>query len=184
MKKSFLLTCIILSLLACNTATETINGNKSENKGCKPYFDFDQVEHYYLNISKDKAYNPDSIDTQTEKQKKKLDLVTNLASPKTLSDSSEYKELDKLDFTKSEIPSNKFDAVNDIFCERKHESPQYSACSPIYRDILVFKKNSKIVGLAKICFTCDQHVIVGTGNNTEEFGQSGDYDKLKEILHK
>ncbi|MDF2438494.1 MAG: hypothetical protein K0Q95_2870 [Bacteroidota bacterium] len=175
---------ILLSLLACNTSTETINKTIGiENKGCKPYFDFDKIEHYYLNISEDKVYNPDSINDKTEKEKRKLDLLTNLASPQKLADTSEFANLESFDFTKAEVPSAKFDLINGLFCEKTHENAQYSACAPVYRDILIFRKDAKIVGMAKICFTCDQHVIVGTTRNTEEFGQSGDYDKLKNILH-
>jgi hypothetical protein len=174
---------ILLFLFACNS-TETINKNLGiENKDCKPYFEFDKAEHYYLNITNDQVYNPDSTNNKTEKQKRKLDLLTNLSGPQQLADSMEFSDLESMDFTKTEIPSDKFDLINGIFCDKKHENAQYSACSPIYRDILIFKKNNKTVGLAKICFTCDQHVIAGTTSNTEDFGQSGDYDKLKIILH-
>lgn len=34
-----------------------------------------------------------------------------------------------------------------------------------------------------MCFSCDACVIVGTNSNTEEFGMSGDYEKLSEILY-
>ncbi len=101
----------------------------------------------------------------------------------TLADTPIFKNMEKIGFKKTKISSNKFKKLNQIFCERKHEEALYTTCSVIYRDILVFKEKGKIIGVAKICFECDKSVIIGTNNDTEEFGQSGDYGKLYKILH-
>ena len=74
-------------------------------------------------------------------------------------------------------------AIDEIFTEKKHAEYYEFACIPIFRDVLIFKNKSKVVGIAKICFTCNNSVIVGTNANTEEFGMSGDYEKLSEILY-
>ena len=49
----------------------------------------------------------------------------------------------------------------------------------MYRDILIFKHDQKITGIAKLCFECNQKVIVGSTNKKfEEF----DFGTLWEIL--
>ena len=49
----------------------------------------------------------------------------------------------------------------------------------MYRDILIFKHDQKITGIAKLCFECNQKVIVGpTNKKCEEF----DFGTLWEIL--
>jgi hypothetical protein len=103
--------------------------------------------------------------------------------PGKLTDTSILKDIEKLDFIKTEISSNKFDQFNDIFCERQHKENNTSICAPVYRDILLFKKGNKIIGIAKLCFTCHQFIIIGTSLSTEEFGQSGDFEKLYKLLH-
>ena len=57
-----------------------------------------------------------------------------------------------------------------------------TACIHVYRDILIFKKEGKVIGTAKICFDCMSKQIKGTTANTENFGQDGDYEKLEKIL--
>ena len=52
----------------------------------------------------------------------------------------------------------------------------------MYRDIIIFKNKGTTVGVAKICFRCDQSSIIGTIANTDEFGMSGDFDRLDKLL--
>lgn len=85
-------------------------------------------------------------------------------------------------YSKSKIDSAKFDEINEIFREKKHEEVYGHACIYVYRDILLFKKKSKVIGIAKLCFDCDASVIIGTKVNTNEFGMNGDYEKLRKIL--
>jgi len=53
-----------------------------------------------------------------------------------------------------------------------------------FRDILVFYKNEKISGITKICFGCNESVLIGTKYNADTFGQCGVYSKLKSFLAK
>ena len=154
----------------------------SDNIACNHYFKFDKVEHYFLNIEEDKLWKIEEKKTQTEKEKRQLNLLIQHALSK-ISDTGILKDIDKLDFVKKEVPVDKLKQINEIFCERKHNEVYALACIAIYRDILVFKKENKIIGTAKLCFSCDQSVITGTTLNTEEFGQSGDYKKLFRLLH-
>jgi hypothetical protein len=165
----------LTAFLGCNSST----GNQ---KTCNPYFQFDKIEHYYLEIEENQIWDIEKKKIKTNKEKRQLELLIEY-TPDKLSDSLVLKDIGKLDFVTKEIPTNKFGQINEIFCQRNHGETIAMACIAIYRDILVFKKNNKIVGIAKICFECDQHVISGTIVNTDEFGQSGDYGKLYKLLH-
>ncbi len=174
----------LITVFGCNNNnTDSKKTVKTENETvCKPYFDFNEVEHYYLDIDEDKIWEIEEKTQKTEKEEKQLELLIQY-TPDKLSDTIYLKDLEKIDFVKTEINSDKFESLNKIFCERQHKELIAMACIAVYRDILVFKKDNKIIGTAKICFDCDQNVITGTTLNTTEFGQSGDYGKLYKILH-
>lgn len=58
-----------------------------------------------------------------------------------------------------------------------------AACIPVFRDILIFRKNKKNSGMMKICFGCHQYRILGTNAKTENFGTDNDYSQLWKILN-
>jgi len=175
-KHSFLLLFLML-LTSCDP--KSLEENKNN---CKPYFQFDKIEHYFLSIDESTLMKMDEKETKTEKEKKQLALLIQY-TPDTLSDTPVLKNLKLLDFRKNDIPADKFEQIREIFCNRDSKEIVATSCIAIYRDILIFKKNNKIVGTAKICFECDQHVITGSHQNTDDFGQSGNYKKLYKLLH-
>ncbi len=175
----------ILTLYGCIGQTD--NGKDSDSKTtsqhtCTPYFDFDKVEHYYLDMNENVLWDTEQKKIKTDKEQKQLTLLIQ-HKPDKLTDSTFLKGLENFDFVKKEIPVDKFDKINQIFCQRKHKEVLAMACIAVYRDILIFKKENKTIGFAKVCFSCDQSVITGTTQNTDEFGQSGDYKKLYQLLH-
>jgi len=175
----------LMTVLACNNHSNTeksIPPKTTYQVACTPYFQFDKVDHYFLNMDHDKLWDIEQKKIKTEKEKKQLELLIQY-TPDKLSDTTILKNIDKLDFVKKEISADKFTQINEIFCLRKHKDLYWLSCIAEYRDILVFKKENEIIGIAKICFSCDQNVITGTTLNTEEFGQSGDYKKLLHLLH-
>jgi len=149
---------------------------------CKPYFDYDELDHFFLNIDDTTLWNTEKKDSKTLKEKKQLDLLLQW-TPEKISDSIVVKNLEGLDFVKTDISPDMFGEINKIFCERKHKEVFMNSCIAEYRDILIFKKTNKIIGIAKLCFSCEQSVIIRTTFNTSEFGQSGDYKKLYDLLH-
>lgn len=159
------------------------NRTKDHTTSCNPYFThYDKVEHYYYDISEDEIWKAEEKGEKTFKERRQLELlIQNI--PEKLSDTAILKNIDKIGFVKKDLAKSKFAQLDEIFCERKHEDGIAMACIAIYRDILVFKKANKIVGTAKICFECGKNIITGTAQNTDEFGQSGDYDKLYRLLH-
>jgi hypothetical protein len=165
----FVLTCLI----ACNS--------KPKNN-CKPYFEFDAIEHYSIIISlkeEIKLLDRDSLSAA------ELRLNDVLFQPKRtrLADTIDLIRLEEIGFKKKIVESSKFEIVNSVFCFREHGESLSTACDPVYRDVLIFKKRGQIIGTAKICFHCNYHVIAGASVNTDGFGQSGDYKKLYHLLY-
>ena len=145
----------------------------------KSFFDFDEIEYYHKNIAEE-----DLIKFLRAEEKLKTtqfsDIVIN-DYPKTVNENF-YKLLAKNGFTKLPLNSDKYQEINDIFSKSICLTGVANACVPIYRDILIFKKNKKTVGIAKVCFACQQHHIVGSRENTNNFGNCGDYEELESIL--
>lgn len=167
MTKIFLL--ITVFFLSCNS------------KGEK-YFEYDEIEYYKSEIEEDQIGV--LYDNQKKSKIDSLKMGVILGEiPKSISNTGFIQNLKYFGYTKSKIDSTKFNKIDEIFTKKRHSELYANACIYIYRDILIFKKNSKIIGVAKICFGCDAKVIVGTKVNTEEFGMSGDYEKLRKILH-
>lgn len=158
-----------------------VNENLKSNSG-KPFFDFDAVDYYNYNIDENTAMN------LLDYRKTALDSIKyNLILDETSEDiSNEYfiVNLTKAGFKKKEIESEDFQKLSNLFSEHPVREGLDFACIPIFRDILVFKKNEKVVGVAKICFGCNDYKIIGTDANTSNFGQGKDYEILSLILNR
>ena len=149
------------------------------------YFDFDEIEYYVIDsvseidlIDISIEVRTDSNNTRTELEILKSAIIIG-EEPETLKDSAVIGELINIGFERKPIRRNR---VKDFFRERKDTIAMTALCGPVYRDILVFKKQNKISGIAKICFSCDKHHIIGSQLETWNFGQSGDYKLLEEEL--
>jgi len=186
----YLLLAIISFFLGCkNPEHSNINIPQSNTsvekkfilKYGKVYFDYDAIDHYHINMDENSIMALDTIPNRSKKDQLKLDILIN-KTPKNINDTEFIKSLEKIGFKKSVIKNQNLKKINDIFIEKTVSENIEYACVPIYRDILIFKKQKAIIGMAKICFDCHQKHIVGTNANTENFGQDGDYPKLLQIL--
>ena len=189
MKNTILL--LIILLFSCNSKTETKSQNVEKQKTesvikeleitGEKYFEYDEIEYYKSDIEEDQI--GELYDNQKKSKEDSLKMGIILGEiPKSISDTNFINNLESFGYTKSKIEEKKFNKIDEVFIEKKLSEVYETACIYIYRDILIFKKKSKIIGIAKMCFGCDANVIVGTKSNTEEFGMSGDYEKLREIL--
>lgn len=104
--------------------------------------------------------------------------------PKDIHDQEFLKDMSRMGYEKKEIDSSNFKYFNKIFVEKPENLMTFAKCIPIYRDILIFKKNKKITRMVKICFSCHQYRIFGAKGNTQNFGSDEDYKKLWSILNK
>jgi hypothetical protein len=147
------------------------------------YFEFDEVIHYTLT---DISTIRDVMKKDLNHLSKEDEMIYECYSedyPIDLKDPSFLSFFEKIGYTKSKVDPAKYKDLHEIFREKKHRSVTESLCIPEYNDILIFRNKNKLVGLAKICFGCMMHHILGTPKNTREFGQGGDYEKLKKLLH-
>lgn len=148
----------------------------------KPYFDFDDLEHYSLSLDSEterRLFSTGSLNSNDSA----LSRVLFQDIPSILADSLILEDLDKIGFTRKSVKRSKFDTIKSIFCWAKYKDEPLYKCEPVYRDILIFKQKGRTVGTAKVCFDCGHHIIAGTKYNTNSFGQSGDYEKLQNLLY-
>lgn len=105
-------------------------------------------------------------------------------TPATITDTAFIVNLENIGYKKTTIDTSIYNDINSIFMEKKTEEILGTSCIYIYRDMLIFRKvRGEISGMAKICFDCMAHHIVGTEANTEYFGQNGDYARLQKFLY-
>ena len=145
------------------------------------YFEFDELIHYKWKMDID-PYDLYEKDVLSKEEQITVDYFFE-DLPKDLNDKSLVKDIESR-YKKTYIDTSLYADIKEIFREKKHRKSVDYSCIAEFRDILIFRKKKKIVGLAKICFTCDTNHILGTTKNTQDFGQSGDYDKLQALLYK
>ena len=175
----------VFLLISCKSATnKEVSGETPKAFTCKPYFEFDQLEHYYSPVSDfdTSIWKLIEKETLSAKEKRLMELLTQ-QKPASFSDTSMLKGIEDLGFQKRILPSKQFQAINEVFCERKHENNNALTAIGMYKDILVFKRQNQIIGFAKVSFEKMYSIIAGTDKNTDECGQSGDYQKLYRLLH-
>ena len=188
--------CFIISLFfICLSCEKNHNKNiKKDNKVAtivenvtpkfgKNYFKFDEIIHYHIDFQDNEIEALNENYTKLTIGKIEYEIISG-NKPENINDEKTVGFLDKIGFRKKIIEKSKFKEISKIFTDKTVRENYFTACEPIYRDILVFKNNKKNVGIAKICFDCSQKLIVGTNVNTDNFGQDGDYEKLERILKK
>jgi len=158
-----------------NTAdsSNTIEIEVAERKPGKPYFDFDVVEHYFLDISEGEAAVLHMNENPSRKERELKEILYN-NNLENISKLTEY------GFKKTTWEKPKLKIAQKIFTENNCEGDA-AACIAIFRDIYVFKMKGKIIGTVKVCFECRRYIIDGTKMDIENFGQGGDFEKLYKI---
>ncbi|MDI9312060.1 MAG: hypothetical protein QM535_17735 [Limnohabitans sp.] len=160
--------------------TISCNNHKQNTKLDK--FTFDTAEHY-------STEKKDSIITAINKKKYKnltdfetlyLDFVFGNIQTK-VTDTSIVTILEKIKFKKRVFDNSKRDELRKIFSEEFCEEEQLNACSPIYRDIYIFKKNKQITGIAKVCFDCGIITFTSKYYNWARYGECDRSIKLKNL---
>ena len=111
---------------------------------------FDEIVYYKIN----KSFNTFRFKYKKKHSPKEklIDEILNGGTPRTVSDTLFVKDLEKLNFHKQKLDVAQYPKIVEIY---KRGSRRYdTSCVKTFRDILVFKKNNKIVGMSKICFDC------------------------------
>ena len=187
MRLSCLFTIIILSIFSCDSPTKkrgnTVSVNDRQQTLRKKFFVYDEIVHYYNPFEESKMVELMQRQSKSEIDSIKLGLILG-DIPKEISDTSFIEKLGMTGFRKSNVDKLKFDEIDKIFIEKEVNETLAMSCEYIFRDILIFKKSNKVIGMVKICFGCMANEIKGTKANTDNFGQGGDYARLFKILHK
>lgn len=144
------------------------------------YFEFDEVEYYFKDVTVEDTFKITLKEKKNNDDEDFLKIVEG-NSPKIVSEEYSSRLL-KFGYIKKTIDKTKNEQLNDIFSENNCKESIAASCIPKYRDIFIFKKNNKTVGIAKICFDCRLFHIVGTNKNLENFGQCGDFEKLERLI--
>ena len=147
------------------------------SKTGKTFFDYDEIVHYTNDFDAYKLNELYDNQSKTGIDSLKLNVITGKI-PQTISDQSFIDKLGDIGYSRRKVDKTKFLEIDKIFIEKTVDENLATSCVSIYRDILLFKKQNKVVGVAKICFECLDSQIVGTTANTENFGQDGDYKRL------
>ena len=168
MKKGFLLfiTFIFFYFISC------------KKKECQPFYVYDKIEWYSY------KRNLDSIPPDLKDNAFLVGVFQGSIFTK-IKDSDKLALLSSDDFNKSIVPISKYDQLNRLFCYNENLGVEgiATACLPFYNDILIFKKESKIIGIAKICFKCQQFTFTESNTNTNAFGAFEEIIKLEKIVY-
>lgn len=149
----------------------------------KPFFDFDEVYLYQISEKESNKYFSDDKST-SQKEKDEFNKVAFMySSPKNLNDKWFFEKIETYYPKKQKIENSKLKELSDIFTERKEEKMVVTACDPIFRNIFIFKKNGKVVGISKICFDCLEEHTIGARVNTENFGSHDEYERLAKLVN-
>jgi len=145
----------------------------------KPYFDFDEVLHYSIDekLIYEAEYNADA------EYEKRLRNLLNGCRDGQITDTVFWADMESFKKNKNNIKAVYFNKLNsEVFVNRGCGELYGFGCIPIFRDILVFKKGGKVIGLAKICFQCERCHFEGNNSNTEWFGLNAEFETLKTLL--
>ncbi len=186
MKLISILTIFCLTFWGCNSTTKKKNELADNSKPTKQvigkkFFEYDAIEYYTNDFDETKIGDLYDNQSKTEIDSFKTGIILG-DIPKSISDLGFIDKLAKVGYKKTIIEKSKFDSIDKLFVEKTTTDNIAVACIYVYRDILIFKKDNKVVGTAKVCFGCMANQINGTTANTENFGQEGDYERLEKLL--
>lgn len=187
--KQILILILILTLVSCKQETsnqfidepteEQETGIQEVMSTITYQIDFDEVEYYSNDTLKDKTIYYDIF-----KKKKKNDLDELLIKtatsnyPLSLNNTSFLSEIQKIGYKKMNFPKAKNGLLKEYFA--KEHNTFETACEPIYRDIIVLKKNNRRTHLFKICFSCAKTIKVTKTKNEGMY--LSDYRHLEKLL--
>jgi len=150
----------------------------------EPFYDFDTVDYYHVDINQDERMALFDRQNNPEKDDKVFwNLFFKDMAPETLKDKEFIANLKRLYKVQGTIDKKYYAIINNIFSEKFNSSEYTIACEPEYRDILIFKKDNRITGIAKICFECEKSNLIGTIKKTAHLGNEGDFSRLQGILN-
>lgn len=139
--------CLLFVLVSCNK---------------EPFFsNFDTIEHYQLNKNSYSHFQNQLIE---KKDSTFIKIIQNDEFPLNIKDTTFITILDSDKFIKQNFSKEEIQTFKTLFNNKTFTQVYTTACEPLYRDILILKKQNKITGIVKICFECKMNYIVGNQN--------------------
>ncbi|MFD1603453.1 hypothetical protein ACFSJW_11965 [Flavobacterium artemisiae] len=181
MKKYTFIIIAILALSCNNSKKSNIEKEKVVKKELQPFFDSDEIDHYYLNFSEDDFFKLGRA-KKTSKKEEELFKIFVYSFPDSIPKNDFGKTLLKHHYVKSNLSLHQQKKIENVFSEKDSLKHDACACIAEYRDIFIFKKNRKTVGIAKICFKNGRFQIINSKATTEDFGHWTELDKLQKIV--
>ena len=180
--KKYIFIIILIIAFACNNSEKSKNTNeKVAKKELRPFFDSDEINHYYLNLSDDDFMKIMMKDKNTQKEKELMTLFVH-HFPDSIPKENFEEILLKHNYKNSNLSLKQQKEIENVFSEKDSLQNTFAACAAQYRDIFIFKKKEKTIGIAKICFKCGRTQIVGSKLDTSGFGLWTELDRLKSIV--
>ncbi|MFB9109209.1 hypothetical protein [Flavobacterium gyeonganense] len=179
-KYIFIITAIIIS--SCNNSEkENTNNEKVVKKELRPFFDSDEINHYFGNYTLESVIDFTGKSKRSKKQQE-LECLFVGYFPDSIPKEDFGQILLSHNYKKSNLTIKQQKEIENIFSEKDSLQMSAYACVPEYRDIFLFKKKEKTIGIAKICFKCGRFQIVGSKIDTQYFGLGTELDKLHKII--
>lgn len=144
-------------------------------------FDFDKVEHYQIESeNENKTFSKDKF-----KDSIYIKFLYDLCYEDTNTFILQYAyKLKEIGYQKKEFKNINNKELKEILRYKKIEGDYTTqTCIPVYRDILVLKKEAKTIGVIKLCFQCEMSCINGNLIEFSNFGTYHDFQKLRKILN-
>jgi hypothetical protein len=160
MKKRFLI-LILLQFISCKTTVEN---------------NFDEIVHFSIT---------DEMAQKNESNQKFKHLYSSLESVQKIDPDFE-KDLLNYGFIKKIATKEVVAKINHSISNDLNLEYHQSACEPMYRDILILKKNNITKAILKICFECEMNDAIGKikSNFDCESDKISNYAILKKLLKK
>ena len=179
-KYIFIITAIIIS--SCNNSKkENTNNEKVVKKELRPFFDSDEINHYYLNFSEEDFMKIMMKEKNTPKELEFIDLFVH-HFPEIIPKENFEKILLNYNYKKSNLSLKQQKEIENVFSKKDSLQDAFAACAAEYRDIFIFKKKKETIGIVKMCFKCGRVQFVGNKIDTEGFGLWTELDKLRKIV--
>ncbi|MDP2160587.1 MAG: hypothetical protein Q8K02_08910, partial [Flavobacterium sp.] len=127
----------LVSLISCKSET-------------KPFLDFDHIDYYSLSISDIEEARIRFKEIKSQEDENFLSILDGDVSVNLTNDSLITKIESTNYFTLHKVPDSLNSSISELFSPFLNTGAFFlsnsSLCAPVYRDILVFKKNEEIVG--------------------------------------
>lgn len=174
--KKYIFILIVIIISSCKNSNKAeVADEKVVKKELRPFFDSDKIDHYHVD------YILELENLKSKKNKEFSDLFMGYF-PDSIPKKDFEETLLRHNYIKSALSVKQEKEIENIFSAKDSLQMSGYACVPEYRDIFIFKKKEKTVGIAKICFKCGRFQIIGSKLDTSGFGLWSELDKLQGII--